>query len=105
MIKITVIDGQGGGIGSVLVKKMREEFGDSAEITALGTNAVATTAMMKAGADKGASGENAIVWNAGKVDIITGPKHYAAERYARRTDSCDGFGAFFKPGPKGASSP
>jgi len=73
MIKIAVIDGQGGGIGSVLVKKMREEFGDSVEITALGTNAVATTAMMKAGADKGASGENAIVWNAGKADIITGP--------------------------------
>lgn len=73
MIKIAVIDGQGGGIGSVLVKKMREEFGDSVDIIALGTNAVATTAMMKSGAGKGASGENAIVLNAGKADIITGP--------------------------------
>ncbi|MBL7032287.1 MAG: DUF3842 family protein, partial [Nitrospira sp.] len=43
------------------------------EITALGTNAVATTAMMSSGADKGASGENAIVWNASRVHIITGP--------------------------------
>lgn len=73
MLKIAVIDGQGGGIGSLVVKRLREEFRDSMEIIALGTNAVATTAMMKAGADKGASGENAIAWNTGKVDIITGP--------------------------------
>ncbi|MCK5503857.1 MAG: DUF3842 family protein [Thermodesulfovibrionia bacterium] len=73
MLRISVVDGQGGGIGSLIVKRLRQEFGDSLEIIALGTNAVATTAMMKAGADKGASGENAIVWNAGKLDIITGP--------------------------------
>ncbi len=73
MLKIAVVDGQGGGIGSLIVKRLREEFKDSVEIIALGTNAVATTYMMKAGSDKGASGENAIVWNAGKVHIITGP--------------------------------
>jgi hypothetical protein len=73
MLKIAVVDGQGGGIGSLIVKRLRQEFGDSLEIIALGTNAVATTAMMKAGAARGASGENAIVWNAGKSDIITGP--------------------------------
>ena len=73
MIKIAVIDGQGGGIGSLVVKRLREEFGESIEIIALGTNAVATTVMMTSGADKGASGENAIVWNASRVDIITGP--------------------------------
>lgn len=73
MLKTAVVDGQGGGIGSLIVKRLRQEFGDSMEITALGTNAIATTAMMKAGADKGASGENAIVWNAGRSDIITGP--------------------------------
>jgi hypothetical protein len=72
MLKIAVIDGQGGGIGSLVVKRLREEFGDSIEITALGTNAVATMAMMKSGADKGASGENAIAWNSGRVSIITG---------------------------------
>ena len=73
MFKIGVIDGQGGGIGSLIVKRLRDEFGDSIEILALGTNAVATTAMMKSRADKGATGENAIVWNAGRVDLITGP--------------------------------
>ncbi len=73
MIKIAVIDGQGGGIGRLVVKRLREEFGESIDITALGTNAVATTVMMTSGADKGASGENAIVWNASRVNIITGP--------------------------------
>ncbi len=73
MMKIAVIDGQGGGIGSLTVKRLRNEFRDSIEIIALGTNAVATTSMMKAGADKGASGENAIIWNASRVNIITGP--------------------------------
>jgi Ni,Fe-hydrogenase maturation factor len=73
MLKIAVVDGQGGGIGSLIVKRLREEFKDSIEIIAIGTNAVATTYMMKAGADKGASGENAIILNAAKADIITGP--------------------------------
>lgn len=72
MLKVAVIDGQGGGIGSLIVKSLRKAMGGSVDITALGTNAVATTAMMKAGADRGASGENAIVWNSGKADIITG---------------------------------
>ncbi|MFA5822546.1 MAG: DUF3842 family protein [Thermodesulfovibrionales bacterium] len=68
-----MIDGQGGGIGSLIVKRLRDEFGDAIEILALGTNAAATTAMMKSRANKGATGENAIVWNAGRVDLITGP--------------------------------
>ena len=71
MLKIGVIDGQGGGIGSLIVKRLRDEFGDAIEILALGTNAAATTAMMKSRANKGATGENAIVWNAGRVDLIT----------------------------------
>lgn len=73
MLKIMVVDGQGGGIGSLIVKSLRKECGNSVEITALGTNAVATTAMMAAGAERGASGDNAIAWNAGTADIITGP--------------------------------
>ncbi len=73
MLKIAVVDGQGGGIGGLIVKRLREEFKDVIEIIALGTNAVATTYMMKAGADKGASGENAIICNTAKADIITGP--------------------------------
>jgi hypothetical protein len=73
VVKIAVIDGQGGGIGSLLVKRLRDEFGDAVEILSLGTNAAATSAMMKSRANKGATGENAIVWNAGKVDMILGP--------------------------------
>ena len=73
MLRIAVIDGQGGGIGNLIVRKLREEFGDGIEIIALGTNAAATSAMMKSRANKGATGENAIVWNAGRVDMILGP--------------------------------
>jgi hypothetical protein len=73
MLKIAVIDGQGGGIGSLMVKRLKDEFADTVEVIALGTNAAATTAMMKSRANKGATGENAIIWNSGKVDIIIGP--------------------------------
>lgn len=73
MKKIAVIDGQGGGIGSLIIKRLKEEFGDRLEIIALGTNSTATSAMMKARANKGATGENAIIWNADRVDAITGP--------------------------------
>ena len=73
MRKIAVIDGQGGGIGSLVVKRLKEEFADSVEVIALGTNAAATSAMMKSRANKGATGENAIIWNADKVDLLIGP--------------------------------
>ena len=73
MIRIAVIDGQGGGIGSLVVKRLKEEFSDRVEVIALGTNAAATTAMMKSRANKGATGENAIIWNSDKVDMIIGP--------------------------------
>ncbi len=73
MFRIAVVDGQGGGIGSLIVKRLRDEFGDNIEILALGTNATATSAMMKSRANKGATGENAIVWNANRVNMIIGP--------------------------------
>ncbi|GMT46450.1 hypothetical protein MNBD_NITROSPIRAE03-828 [hydrothermal vent metagenome] len=73
MMRIAVVDGQGGGIGSTVVKRLREEFGADVEILALGTNSAATSAMMKARANKGATGENAIIRNTGKVDVIVGP--------------------------------
>jgi hypothetical protein len=73
VIKIAVVDGQGGGIGSLIVKRLRDEFGDSIDILALGTNAAATTAMMKSRANKGATGENAIVLNVSRVEMIIGP--------------------------------
>jgi hypothetical protein len=73
VLRVGVIDGQGGGVGALIVKRLKEEFKDSLEIIALGTNAAATSAMIKSRANKGASGENAIVWNSTRVDIITGP--------------------------------
>ena len=72
-MQICVIDGQGGGIGSLVIKKLRETFEESVEITALGTNAIATTQMLKAGANRGATGENAIVRTVEQADIIIGP--------------------------------
>jgi len=72
-MRIAVIDGQGGGIGKAVVARLRTDFGAAVEILALGTNAVATGNMLKNGADAGATGENAVRVNAGKVDIIIGP--------------------------------
>ncbi len=72
-MRIAVIDGQGGGFGSVLIKAIRTRWGDRVEIIALGTNAVATAQMMKARANRGASGENAICFSLGQADVIVGP--------------------------------
>ena len=71
-MKIAVVDGQGGGIGKAIVEKLRRELPEETHIVALGTNALATMLMLKAGANEGASGENAIVVNSTKVDIIVG---------------------------------
>lgn len=72
-MRIMVMDGQGGGIGATLIKGLRETVGNDLEILALGTNSIATSRMMKAGANKGATGENAIVRTSRMVDIIIGP--------------------------------
>ncbi len=69
---VAVIDGQGGGIGSAVIKRLRESLAEEVEIIGLGTNAMATGAMLKVGANKGASGENAIVQTVKTVDIIVG---------------------------------
>lgn len=72
-MKIMVIDGQGGGIGATVIKGLRESVGNDLSILALGTNAIATSRMMKAGANRGATGENAIVRTSQTVDVIIGP--------------------------------
>jgi len=72
-VKIMVIDGQGGGIGATVIKGLRESVGNDLSILALGTNAIATSRMMKAGANRGATGENAIVRISQTVDVIIGP--------------------------------
>lgn len=72
-MKLMVMDGQGGGIGATIIKNLRESLGNELAILALGTNSVATSRMMKAGANRGGTGENAIVQTSQKVDVIIGP--------------------------------
>lgn len=71
-MNILVIDAQGGGIGKQLVSSIKENMPDVV-VTAVGTNSVATSAMLKAGADNAATGENAIVVNSRTADVIVGP--------------------------------
>jgi hypothetical protein len=70
---VMVMDGQGGGIGSAVIKGLTELDMQGLEILALGTNSAATSRMMKAGANRGATGENAIVQTSRKADVIIGP--------------------------------
>ncbi len=71
-MNILVIDAQGGGIGRQLVAAAKEAL-PQARLTAVGTNTLATSAMLKAGADAAATGENAVVVNCKKADVIVGP--------------------------------
>ena len=71
--RICIIDGQGGGIGATLIKYLKEAYGESIVLIALGTNAIATTQMLKAGANKGASGESAICRTVFQADYVIGP--------------------------------
>ena len=73
MKRICVIDGQGGGIGSTIIKRLKQVFEETIEILAIGTNAIATSQMLKAQANKGATGENAIIHTVKHVDVIIGP--------------------------------
>lgn len=71
-MKLVVIDGQGGRLGCLLVEGLRKRL-PQAQICALGTNAVATAAMLKAGADVGATGENPVIRNVMDADGVLGP--------------------------------
>jgi hypothetical protein len=73
MKKICVIDGQGGGIGAAIIKRLKQVYEETVEIIALGTNAIATSQMLKAQANKGATGENAIIHTVASVDVVVGP--------------------------------
>ena len=70
-MNILVIDGMGGGIGKSIIENIKSKL-DNAEITAVGTNSIATSAMIKAGAHYGATGENAVIYNSAKADFIIG---------------------------------
>lgn len=71
-MKIVVIDGQGGRLGRLLVERVRERV-PQAKVYALGTNATATTAMLKAGAHFGATGENPVIRGVADADGVLGP--------------------------------
>lgn len=71
-MKITIIDGQGGKIGKTLIEQLKKRHPEQ-ELYAIGTNSIATSAMLKAGADYGATGENPCIVNAEDSDIIIGP--------------------------------
>ena len=71
-MKILIIDGQGGMMGKMLVEQLKQNLPE-VKLTAIGTNSIATAAMIKAGADFGATGENPVVFNCTNADIIIGP--------------------------------
>lgn len=71
-MNVVVLDGMGGGIGSRIVAILKEELPAHIDVLGLGTNAMATAAMIKKGANRGATGENAIIVNAMKADVIIG---------------------------------
>lgn len=71
--RILVLDGQGGGIGSQLAKLLIPKLPKDCELLCVGTNVLATNAMLKAGAVRGAAGENALIYNAARADLILGP--------------------------------
>jgi len=71
-LNIVVIDGQGGKMGKMIVEQLKEKY-PSLQLIAIGTNSIATAAMMKAGADYGATGENPVMVASKDADIIIGP--------------------------------
>lgn len=90
---VAVIDGMGGKIGAEIVARLRAAFPTEIDIMALGTNAVATGAMMKAKANRGASGENAVLFCLGDADVVVGaisvvmPDSYMGELTPRMAEA------------------
>ncbi len=66
---LLIVDGQGGGVGSQLVKLLRPNLPEDWQLLCAGTNVMAVSAMLKAGAAQGASGENAVIYNASRADL------------------------------------
>jgi len=72
-VRVLVVDGMGGRIGQEVVARLRAAFGEGVEVLAVGTNSTATTAMLKAGANRGATGENALRVTVREADVVIGP--------------------------------
>lgn len=71
-IRVLIIDGQGGGMGRGLVEAVKKRW-PALHLRAVGTNSMATAAMLRAGADEGATGENAVIFNAKWAHVMMGP--------------------------------
>lgn len=71
--RVLLVDAQGGGMGAQLVKLLLPKLPQDCGLLCVGTNVAATAAMLKAGASQGATGENAVIYNAGRADVILGP--------------------------------
>lgn len=71
-MRVIVMDAQGGGMGRLLVEGLKKAMPEQ-PVIAVGTNALATSAMLRAGADQGATGENAVVVCAAQADLILAP--------------------------------
>ena len=70
-MKIIIIDGQGGKIGKIIIEELKKSLPEH-ELIAIGTNSIATSVMLKAGAEMGATGENPVIYNSSDADIIIG---------------------------------
>ena len=68
-----VVDGMGGRIGQEIINRLRAAFGEDVDILAIGTNSTATASMLKAGANRGATGENAVRVTIREADVLIGP--------------------------------
>ena len=90
-VNVLVIDGQGGGLGRQLVAALSAQCPDI-RLTAVGTNSLAANAMLKAGAQRAATGENAVVVNSRRADIIVG-RHRHCGCPAGRDHACHGHGS------------
>ena len=86
---VAVVDGQGGGMGRGLVEAVKKKW-PSLHVRALGTNSLATAAMLRAGADDGATGENAVAFNARRADILLGPIGVLGEVSPRMAEAIGG---------------
>ena len=97
-MRLVVIDGQGGGVGKSLVAAVKR-LAPEQTVIAVGTNAQATAAMLRAGADMGATGENAIRYQCGRADVIAGVTGLLnASAYVGSALASTGFGALSASG-------
>jgi len=71
-VKVAIIDGQGGKMGWMIIERIKNA-NLPCELIAVGTNSIATSVMLKAGADAGATGENPVIVASRDADMIIGP--------------------------------